>query len=80
MAVVERRIHHLKELWFQYLVFKNSDFFVWRKTDKAEGTANWLRLNITVYQNLEYSVPLYFHKRLIQIKPLLLNAQYGQTI
>ena len=53
MAVVERRIHHLNEVWFQYLVCKNSDFLAWRKTDKAVGAANWLRLSITVYQNLK---------------------------
>ena len=45
MAVVKKRLHGRKELWFPYLVCKNNEFFAWRKTDTRGGTANWLRLN-----------------------------------
>ena len=81
MAVVERRLHDRKEVWFSYLVCKNNEFFAWRKTDTALRTANWLRLNITVHQKFRNGVPLSFHKRLRKIKPLSLNSkEYGQTI
>ena len=30
MAVVERKLHDRKELWFPYFVCKNSVFFAWR--------------------------------------------------
>ena len=30
MAVVERKLHDRKELWFPYLVCKNNRFFAWR--------------------------------------------------
>ena len=49
MAVVERRLHDRKELWFPYLVCKNNEFFAWRKTDTAVRTANWPPLNMTVH-------------------------------
>ena len=32
MAVVERKLHDRKELWFPYLVCKNNEFFAWRLT------------------------------------------------
>ena len=34
------------------LACQNNEFFAWRKTDTAVGTANWLRLNTTVHQKL----------------------------
>ena len=75
MAVVERKLHDQKELWFPYLVCKNYEFFAWRKTDTRGETANWLRLNIAVHQK-KYSVP-----RPDKNKPLPLNSEiYGQTI
>ena len=30
MAVVERKLHDRKELWFPYLVCKNNELFAWR--------------------------------------------------
>ena len=47
-------------------------FFAWRKTDTAVRTAYWLRKD---------SVPLSFHKRLRNMKPLPLNSEeYRQTM
>ena len=60
MAVVERRLHDRKELWFPYLVCKNNEFFAWRKGDTAVQTANWFRFNITVHQifrNIAFHCP-----------------------
>ena len=60
MAVVEQRLHDRKELWLPYLVCKNNEFFLWRITDTAVRTANWLRLNMTVHQkfrNMAFHCP-----------------------
>ena len=31
MAVVERKLHDRKELWFPYLICKNNEFFPWHE-------------------------------------------------
>jgi len=62
MAVVERKLHARKGLWFPHLVCKNNEFFAWRWTDTAVRTANWPRLNMIVHQKFRnMAFPLSFH-------------------
>ena len=62
MAVVERKLHDLKELWFTYLVCQKNEFFTWRKTDtREEAKTAAANENIKIELCIRLSILRLFH-------------------